>query len=440
MQACLSIQRRKRKRFRLLLSFLSALVLCGSVQQAAAQTPFETLLSLLHEARYDEARAFAASIAGNEKVRENNLALVEAIIHKRERRFEKAADEFSALLDRDPSFTRVRQELAHTLYLMGDDDRARYHFEFLKSTVDNASLRAAYDTFLVAIRKRRPWSLSASIGFAPSTNINDGTPDSTVYIAGVPFTNENAAKSGVGFSYNLSGSYRFDLTDQWSWTLGGGFSGASYTESHFDRLRLRGFSELSTDIGNWRVGAGISAERMFTGWRGYSNAAGPYLSARTHLGKRGSLEGRLSWAKRNYDVVDAYNGSETDLVLLYRHIMSPRLAITIGTSGRMVKTTRSFTSYASVQPSLSLDYLFNKHLILHGRASYEHRVYRSDFPLTGEPRRDNSFTLGAGATLRGLSFKGYVPQINYEYHQSRSNVALFDRDRHSVGIAITKKY
>jgi hypothetical protein len=168
----------------------------------------------------------------------------------------------------DPSQGRVRQELAHTLFLMGDDDRARYHFEFLKSTVDSEQLRAAYDRFLIAIRNRRPWTLDGYVGFAPSTNINDGAPGETVYIASVPFTNANAARSGVGLSYGLSGSYRFDLDPQWSLTFGGSLSGASYTQSRFDRLNLRAYSEVSRNLGGWRLGAGIAGERSFSGLSG----------------------------------------------------------------------------------------------------------------------------------------------------------------------------
>ncbi|WP_048646090.1 porin family protein [Nitratireductor soli] len=433
-------RRRKRQRFRLLLPALLAVAFASPVPAAFAQSSYETLLSLMGEGRYDEARGFAARIAGSETVKRNNLAFLEALIHKRERRFAEAARRLSDLLDADPAQGRVRQELAHSLFLMRDDDRARYHFEFLKSTVESARLHAVYDRFLVAIRNRRPWTLGGFVGFAPSTNINDGTSSETVHIAGIPFTNANAAKSGVGLSYGFSGSYRFDLGPQWALTLGGSLSGASYTESRFDRLTLRGTSELSRDIGGWHVGAGLAGERNLSGWRGYGTGYGPYVTARRHMGTKGTLDARLSWMQRRYDTVSAYDGWEADILLGYRHIFSPRLAASLSVSAGRVHTTSGFTSYDSVQPGVSADYLVNANLILHASASYEHRAYQGQFPLTGTPRRDERYTLGVGATLRGLSFQGFVPRINYEYHHTASNVELFERSRHGVGLMITKRY
>lgn len=405
-----------------------------------AASPYETVLQLIQSGRFDDARAFAGQIAGDERLRSRNLALVEALILKRTGRLEQAAGLLGELLDADPASSRVRQELAHTLFLTGDDDRARYHFEFLKETMDSAALSAVYDRFLAAIRERRPWTLDGSVGFAPSTNINDGTPGSTVYIAGVPFTNENAAQSGVGLSYGLSGSYRFKLTDRFDWIVGGSLGGASYTQSNFDRMRLGVHSELSSETRDWRLAGGIAAERMLSGWKGYSSGLGPYLFMRHSLGGGATVEARLSHLWRRHDVLSAYDGTETNFSLSYRRMLSPRLSMTLGSSAGLVRTQRDFTSFVATRPRVSADYLLNKDLIVHASAGYENRSYRGNFPLTGQPRRDHRFTLGMGATLRGLTYAGFVPRISYEYLRATSNVELFERNNHSLGLSISKRY
>lgn len=430
---------RKRQRLRSVL-LSCALAFCAVPGGAHAQNRHETVVDLIHAGRYDEARAFAAQIAGDARVRAGNVAFVEALILKHAGRLEQAAGLLGELLDRDPSATRVRQELAHTLYLIGDDQRARYHFAHLKQTLDSPALRATYDRFLAAIRERRPWRLDGSIGFAPSSNINDGTPDSTVHIGGVPFTSDNAAESGVGLSYRLSGSYRFKLTDRLDWITGASLGGASFTQSRFDRLRLAAFSELSSETTDWRLAGGIAAERMMSGWKGYSSGLGPYLFARYSLGGSGTLEGRLSWMWRDYDTVSAYDGSETNLSVSYRHIVSPRLSVSTGTSARYVRTRHDFTSFVGVRPSVSADYALDRNFVLHASAGYENRLYQGAFPLLGEPRRDHRISLGAGVTLRGLEWKGFVPRIDYGYLHVSSNASLFERRNHSVGLSMTKRY
>jgi hypothetical protein len=410
--------------------------------QASAEprNPFDTVMALIHAGRMDEARAFAERIAASEQVRAANLAFIEALILKRRGELEKAAGLLDEVVARDPSSTRARQELAHTLFLIGDDDRARYHFEHLRETMDSRALAAVYDSFLTAIRDRRPWTVEGSIGFAPSTNINDGTPGSTVYIAGVPFTNENAALSGIGVSYGVSGSYRMRLHGRLDWVVGGSLSGASYARSRFDRLRAAAYSELAIETPQWRMATGVSAERTMTGWKGYGTGIGPYLSGHYVISGRGRIEGRLSWMLRNYDLVEAYDGSEASMTLAYRHVVSPRIATTIGIAAGMTETTRDFTSYRALRPSAAVDYIVNRNLILHGGVAYENRKYNGDFPLTGKPRSDDRINLAMGATLRGLSWNGLVPRLNYEYFRASSNVDLFDRDSHGFGIVITRKY
>lgn len=433
--------RRRRKRLRRLTWAVGlVLAILAGASTSHAATPFEAIRSLINEGHYAEARTVGDKIAGDEKQRRLHGAFIEALILKHKGKLDDAAALMRDLLDENPGYARVRQELAHTLYIMGDPEGSRHHFEFLARTTDIDSRESLYDRYLVSARKKRPWTFDLSLGLAPSSNINNAARTRIVHVGGVPFLTHEDEKSGVGASYNLAGTYRFDMAERFALTVGGAARGASYKDSDYDRTLFETFSELSVHSGRWRLGAGIAADRMLVGWDGYRWGIGPYVSARRDFGRRGMLAARLSWKHRRYDEATAFDGSESDFSLRYRYAFTPRIAMTAGLKGRIVDTERDHSAYHAVNPSLSLDYAINKHIVAHAYASYERRSYKGEFPLTGERRRDDRFDIVVAATLPSLSFRDFSPRVSYGYHVADSNIELYERRRHSFGLQLTKRY
>jgi hypothetical protein len=44
------------------------------------------------------------------------------------------------------------------------------------------------------------------------------------------------------------------------------------------------------------------------------------------------------------------------------------------------------------------------------------------------------------AWITGDEWKGFVPRVDYEYFHVSSNVGLFERRNHSVGLSVVKRY
>ncbi len=133
-----------------------------------------------------------------------------------------------AILSDHPNLTRVRGELADTLYRMGDMEGATFNFQLLADSSATSDQRSFYDNYLTAIRHKRPWTFNAYVALAPSTNVNNGISGKTVVIAGVPFNaSSHTGKSGIGLATGASGTYRFDLTPRWALTFGGKVDGNS---------------------------------------------------------------------------------------------------------------------------------------------------------------------------------------------------------------------
>ena len=71
-------------------------------------------------------------------------------------KYEDAAAEFRLMLVRDPTLLRPRLELARALYLAGDYQTARYHFEQVLSAPLPEPVRNNVLAYLTQIRERVP--------------------------------------------------------------------------------------------------------------------------------------------------------------------------------------------------------------------------------------------------------------------------------------------
>ncbi len=433
--------RRKANVFRRIFPFVAlCAALAMSSAPASAQGAFEMVERLILDGRLDEARIVGRHLGTDEQQRALSLTFVEALIARSKGEHARAVGLFREVLDQDPGFARVRQELAHTLFLMGEAEASRHHFEFLARTVDSPGHAALYDRYLTAIRLQRPWTLEGSVGFAPSTNINDGTGSQIVDVGGIPFIAQNLARSGVGLSYSGAGTYRFDLDPRHAVTLGGAVAGSSYWASEFDRLALDGFAEFAGQYGRWRLGVGAGATRHLAGWDGHNWSVGPHISARRDFGRHGTAAARLGWRRIDYDRIDAFDGHESELALQYRYAFSPSLSATGALRAAYTRTRFDFHDHVALRPHLAIDYTLSPQIVLHAHAAVAWRSYGGDFPLLGTARKDTRLDLGVAVTLQRFQFNDFVPRLGYAFHATQSNVGLYQRDRHSLTVAFTRRY
>ena len=83
---------------------------------------------------------------------------------------------YRAALASDPSLTLVRSELAKTLFELGENDSAKHHLTLLMADAPNAVQAQGIRSFIDTIDASRPYTFSAFISAAPSTNINQSIP------------------------------------------------------------------------------------------------------------------------------------------------------------------------------------------------------------------------------------------------------------------------
>lgn len=425
----------------LLLFLCAAMFALAPLVGAQAATAFQILKYLIDHGQYDQARQLAAHVSKDAATDKLTLDFTNALILKHQGKLKEAAARMRDILSSHPNLTRVRQELADTLYLMGDDDAAKFHFKLLEESTQSPVLRDFYNRFLTAIQLKRPWSFNGYVALAPNTNINHGVNGQIITIGGVPFhANGNQKKSGVGFAFGANGAYRFDLSKQWSVTLGESFAGNLYKYHQFDYLVSNSFADLAYTIGTWRLSAGVVGDRVVYGLKGYNWDVGPQVSLRKSFGRAGTLIATAAWKRIVYDKITAYSGNETDVGLRYLYAVNSSTTLGGGFVFSDTDARVSFNAYRGYQPILQFYKELPWGILANAQVSYQWRTYRSNFPLMGHPRDDRQLILDVGATFRKLAFKGFAPRIEYTYVRNYSNVSLYSYSSQGVGVYVTKKF
>ena len=426
-----------------LLLFLSVVAFTAmtALSPARADDTFPRLRALIEARQYDQAREFSAHASPDPEINKLDLAFTEALILKNQGKFKEAAAAMRAILSEHPNLTRVRGELADTLMLMGDMDGAKFNFQMLADSSSDTTQRNFYDSYLTAIRQKRPWTLDAYVALAPSTNINNGISGNTVIIGGVPFdASGHAGKSGIGAAYGVAGTYRFDLAPHWDLTVGAKGNGNLYSDNSFDQSNGSAFTALAYTTRNWSAALGLTADRTLIGWQGFNWDYGPQLSLSRNFGIMGTLVGTVGWKHLTYDQVSAYNGNESDLSLHYLKSLSPSSSFGLGMLYSDVTADVTFNGYDRYRPSIELYKELPWGLLTSATVGYEFRDYKSDFPLMGTPREDRQLDLDLAVTFRNLSWHGFAPKVEYTYSHNTSNVQLYTYDSQAIGFYITKQY
>lgn len=415
-------------------------VVLASAVAAPAAADFGTVQKLLHERRYDEAADLGESLGKTPEVRAENRAFVEALALKHQGRNKEAAEAFRTLLARNPRFDRVRAELAHTLFLLGDDKASRHHFELLSASARSPTHRGAYDRFLTALDSRKPWVLDGYLTLAPSTNISQGVNGDIVTIGGVPFAGATKKESGLGAGFGVNGARRWTLMSPLSVAVGGGLSGTIYDDSDYDFLCAQSFVELAYDKAPWRFGIGAGADKNYEGWEGASWGVGPQASLRRSFGRYGTALATLAWRERDYDEDDVRDGEEIAAALRYNYALSNRTMLIAGLAYSDVSAELDLHGYNRYRPSIEIYHELPYGLVVDGSLAYERRDYKDDYFLMPEPRKDERIDVTAGVTFRDLAMHGVAPRLEYSYRLQESNVDLYDMDAHTVGISLTTRY
>lgn len=362
---------------------------------------------------------------------------------------EGAVKHFRAALIADPGATRVRLELARALMLQGKQGAADYNFRLAQQDGNlppeiAATIRASRGL----LRDSREWHLSTNFGFAPDTNITNGTNAQTVdLIYGnqmIPLTLDgNArARSGIGQTASVSAGWRARMGETIALLADVDAQGVNYDGKSADDYtgQVAIGPELKLSDATTVSAQGIVSQRWYAGTR-----------ASTQFGTRVALQHNLDDGQRIGLTLDArhsasgfsadYTGWSTGLYAGYERVVMRSMVASASVFARVDSLNAKF--YSSREFGLNLG--VGGELPYGINAGVSGGVSRALYnaPLvsfSADARTDWRMNARLYIGLRSIRVLGFSPSMTYSFSRNDASLALYKNERSRLAFNLARYF
>ncbi len=362
---------------------------------------------------------------------------------------ETAVKEFRKILENQPGQTRVRLELARALMLQGKSGAADYHFRLAQGANDlppeiaatiKASRRLLYDS--------REFAFNVDVGFAPDSNITNGTTAETIDIAfgndRIPLTLDSQArqKSGIGQTIGLSATARLAIGEETRLLVETNGNLVNYTgkasDDFFGQIAIGPEFKLNEDtrlsvqaIGNQRFYGGKNALR-----------GGGLRSSLTHVFGDDTRAGLTIDARRNESGLNAGNsGWQLGATATAERVIGKSAIASAAAFAR--RDLLKLAAYSGKEFGVNLGVGAELPLGLVGGISggISRATYDAPLQIFGNAaRKDWRLNARAQIGLRSIRLFGFSPSITYNFSKVQSNLTLYKSQRHRVQFAVARYF
>jgi len=418
------------------------LLLFPGEPSAQTQTAFQSAEALVSIGNYSEAEAVLQSsrFQGAEAI---PAAYLLAVVYARTNRLDEAEKLLRGILAREPDIDAVRIELIKILAMQGKRQGAGYHLNRLTDTADLARDQDQLAQLSRRIGTTEGFSLSGYFSLAPSTNINDGTSQSTVMIGGLPFVIADGAReqSGVGVRAGLVAGYSHALTENTSAyaSLSAGFS--DYSNDQFDKQQGELRAGLRHDQLRYSLQVEAIADRHWNNQKAQSRGVGGRISGKWNVAQGWWLSGEIIQMYRTFDGNPGADASTTRATASVRHAFSKRLAVSAGGSFEKESVSaRPWNSYESFSGTIGLETPIAYGMRVKAAVTVGTRRFKDLFPGLRLTRRDEFWEVRGSFTKDNFQIAGFSPIIGVFHKRQKSNIAFYDYETSGMDLTFTKAF
>lgn len=366
----------------------------------------------------------------------------------------EAAERANAAADTDDERYAASVEIAAANFLLERRLLSQFWLRRAAQVAPNEGLREAAIRNFRQVRAQTPWALSFNFSAVPSSNVNNGSREETIEIAGLPFvlSGDARALSGVEVAASASARYRFtgvnDLPAQISFAVS--LQRVRLTEEARDQAPDAEASDYAYDAFEFGYSQVLSGRDSDTVWRldtivgrnwyggePLSNYVRAGVTAQWPTGERSATVASTSVERQvRFDRADrsAWVG-RADL----RRIWQRENGDSFGLSGGVRRTVSDSAEIDHRAVVVGADYRFGKPVFgdttLEMGLSLERRIY-DESPYSADGREDNRARVAATLGFPELDYFGFSPTVTFEAQRVDSNISLYQTDDYAVRVGI----
>ena len=415
-------------------------------EASTESTRVKLLIKLAKSGQHDLAETLLKRYPLKGEFGPNRQLFIEGLILKARGNLTGAAKNYRAALADDPSLTLVRAELAQTLFQLEEDDSAKHHLNLLVAEAPDEYQAQGIRSFIDAIDARRPFKFNAYVSVAPSTNVNNGSSNKTIYapLWGVEMDIDDNSReqSGIGFSTGFSAGYAHRLGNDFSVVLGGGVNASLYTDSDFNTYNASQSAELRYLLNGGFLGAGmVASENMKNDEIDLSYYSyGPRVSLQKAITPQDRINLSTVYEWRTYPDTSSSDGTALLIDGSWNHAFDSSLTASLGAGYDRIKTELDFTSYETYSGSVGLYKELPKGITVDLNGEVRLSEFDAMHPIAGVTRKDTRLSGTVALTKRDFNIWGYAPSLEYTYVNNDSNISLYEFDSHALDFRLSKDF
>jgi len=420
-------------------ALLALLAMTGtSAWCATTDEDIATATALFASGRLDEAEALVIPLRRIEPPPLQVLFLSGAIALARGK-YDDAAAEFRRMLTRDPTLLRPRLELARALYLAGDYQTARYHFEQVLSAPLPDAVRNNVLAYLFQIRERVP-SLVLSLDFLYDSNPKQATSAQFIEIGGRLYRIADSSQAQAAEGVLVTAYGKLPLPRDPSWFATAylelfDFSGSNMDSSYAQALGGKNF--------NWgRHSVDVQVGGHYATYQGNTLYTGPNwrVSDFVRLYPNVSLNVGLDARDLEYEQFDYLSGWQYVASAELHAALTPAQSLRGGIS--WIRDDAAEAPYAFQGPAAFARYVHEWTGGWIGAlfARYSPLRFDAPDPFFGVTRADTELRFELAVTNRSLQYRGFAPRVTLGWVNHDSNIPIYAFQRTYVRLGVTKEF
>lgn len=359
-------------------------------------------------------------------------------------KYRSAVPILTNLVNRYPTLTRIRLELARCFFEIGDNENARSQFELAAAKTIDPAVQYNIQRYLTLLQTRQHWHGSFMFSISEESNVSRGTSSRVIIINGLPFTLSDDAReeSGRGINYFATLSYRRPLSEHYGVNIASRLWLNDFPGRNFDDSTLEFFPALRRNLKRGEIDFGPIA--LFRWNRGHSlgTDSGVRIAAYLRWASQWITDGEVTALRHDlsHRYNDIYEGQSLRARLRLRYLLSSSAWLGASASGADNDAQRDWLDYESHGKSgeAYMEVPFGVTFLLRHRLTTTH--YDAPHPFFGRNRKDETRFTSLTIGLRKFAIRQLYPSFILSSERRNSNFTVNRFENESLSFSLSQTF